>query len=220
MFSLIYLNFLWIFFSIVGLGAFGLFPSTIALFSTIRKLLNKENYESIKIFPTYWRFFKKDFWKANGYALIFVLVGYFLVFDFQFILLNDGQFTFLIPILFFILLSSILILSFFFPVYVHFDLKYFEYIKQSLLIAITSPLELLGILASTVAMYFFLTFLPGAIPLFSGSLLAYVITLLSFRAFRRIEKRQEKNRSADSISLNDSTKFEEVPSLTKESSIY
>lgn len=191
MLSLIYLNLLWIFFTILGLGILGLFPSTIALFGVIRMMVIKEDQEPLKVFQSFWGIFRKDFWKANGFGLFFAFVCYFLIFDFQFVQLSNGQFNFLLPALFFILISSILTLLFFFPVYVHFELKHFQYIKQSFLIAITSPLELFGILASTLAMYFFLTFLPGAIPLFSGSLLAYAITVLSFRAFKRIEQKQK-----------------------------
>lgn len=191
MLSLIYLNLLWIFFTILGLGILGLFPSTIALFGVIRMMVIKEDQEPLKVFQSFWGIFRKDFWKANGFGLFFAFVCYFLIFDFQFVQLSNGQFNFLLPALFFILISSILTLLFFFPVYVHFELKHFQYIKQSFLIAITSPLELFGILASTLAMYFFLTFLPGAIPLFSGSLLAYAMTVLSFRAFKRIEQKQK-----------------------------
>ncbi|MCM3359331.1 MULTISPECIES: DUF624 domain-containing protein [unclassified Psychrobacillus] len=191
MLSLIYLNLLWIMFTVLGLGILGLFPSTVALFGVVRLMIMKEGKEPFKVFQSFWRIFKKDFWKANSFGLFFAFICYFLIFDFQFVQLSNGQFNFLLPALFFILISSILTLLFFFPVYVHFELKYFQYIKQSFLIAITSPLELFGILASTLAMYFFLTFLPGAIPLFSGSLLAYAITVLSFRAFRRIEQKQK-----------------------------
>ncbi len=191
MLSLIYLNLLWIMFTVLGLGILGLFPSTVALFGVVRLMVMKEGQEPFKFFQSFWRIFKKDFWRANSFGLLFTFVCYFLIFDFQFVQLSNGQFNFLLPALFFILISSILTLLFFFPVYVHFELKYFQYIKQSFLIAITSPLELFGILASTLAMYFFLTFLPGAIPLFSGSLLAYAITVLSFRAFRRIEQKQK-----------------------------
>lgn len=191
MLSLIYLNLLWIMFTVLGLGILGLFPSTVALFGVIRLMIMKEGKEPFKVFQSFWRIFKKDFWKANSFGLFFAFICYFLIFDFQFVQVSNGQFNFLLPALFFILISSILTLLFFFPVYVHFELKYFQYIKQSFLIAITSPLELFGILASTLAMYFFLTFLPGAIPLFSGSLLAYAITVLSFRAFRRIEQKQK-----------------------------
>ena len=191
MLSLIYLNLLWIIFTVLGLGILGLFPSTVALFGVVRLMVMKEGKEPFKVFQSFWRIFKKDFWKANSFGLFFAFICYFLIFDFQFVQLSNGQFNFLLPALFFILISSILTLLFFFPVYVHFELKYFQYIKQSFLIAITSPLELFFFLSSTLAMYFFLTFLPGAIPLFSGSLLAYAITVLSFRAFRRIEQKQK-----------------------------
>jgi len=188
MIQLAYINVLWIFFILVGLGFFGLFPSTTAMFGVVRKLIRKE--VGIKIFPTFWALFRQDFIKANGFGLILAAIAYFLYFDFTFIQLNNGRFDFLLPVIGFILISCIATALILFPVYAHFNLKFLHYIKQAFLIAITSPLEVLTIALLAGAISFLLSLFPGALPLFSGSLFAYFATIISTRAFRRIEDKK------------------------------
>ncbi|WP_277585295.1 YesL family protein [Psychrobacillus antarcticus] len=185
--NLAYINILWIVFSIVGLGVFGLFPATTAMFAITRKLIIGE--KDFKIFPAFWKYFKQDFLKANGFGIFILITIYLLYFDFKFVE-QSNNFQFLIPILLFILISFIVTLIFLFPVYSHFKLRFFQYIKQSFLIAITSPIELIAIAASALVIYFVMTIFPGAIPLFSGSVFAYISTILSFKAFNKINKKK------------------------------
>jgi uncharacterized membrane protein YesL len=189
MIQLAYINILWIFFTLVGLGIFGLFPSTTAMFGVVRKLIRNE--VGVKIFPTFWTLFRQDFVKANGLGLILAAIAYFLYFDFTFIQLNNGRFDFLLPVIGFVLISCIAISLFLFPVYAHFNLKFLHYIKQAFLIAISSPLEVLAIAMIAGATYFLVSLFPGAIPLFSGSVFAYFATIISNRAFRRIESKNK-----------------------------
>lgn len=188
MIELAYINILWIFFTLAGLGVFGIFPATTAMFGVIRKRIGKE--ADVKIFPAFWTLFRQDFLKANGLGLILVAIAYFLYFDIIFIQLNNGEFDYLLPFIAFILISYIATSLFFFPVFVHFDLKFFHYIKQSFLIAITSPIEVVAIGAVVGVTYFLISIFPGAIPLFLGSVIAYLTTLISLRAFRRIERKK------------------------------
>ncbi|MBO0588117.1 DUF624 domain-containing protein [Sporosarcina sp. E16_8] len=187
MIELAYINLLWIFFTLVGLIAFGFFPATAAMFAVVRKLIRDE--EKFKILPTFWTLFRTEFLKTNGFGLIFLVISYFFYFNFHFLQLNSGELQFIFPVLIFILISSIITLLFFFQVYVHFKLTFFQYIKQSFLIAITSPIEVIAIGALAGGIYFTATLFPGVIPLFTGSVFAYVATLISFRSFARIEKK-------------------------------
>ncbi|KAA0965481.1 DUF624 domain-containing protein [Sporosarcina sp. ANT_H38] len=188
MIELAYINLLWVFFTLVGLVAFGIFPATAAMFAVVRKLIRDE--EKFKILPSFWALFRADFLKTNGFGLIFLVISYCFYFNFSFLQLNRGELQFLYPVLIFILISSIITLFFFFPVYVHFNLKFFQYLKQSFLIAITSPIEVITIGALAGSIYFVATLYPGIIPLFTGSVFAYVATLISFRSFARIEKKK------------------------------
>ncbi|WP_221566048.1 YesL family protein [Alkalihalobacillus sp. TS-13] len=184
-----YINLLWILFTCLGLVVFGLFPSTIAMFTVVQKWFKKKD---IRIFQTYWRMFRKEFIKGNGFGLIFLSLGYFLYYDFLLLQANHGSLQYLYPILVFILFVYILTLLFFFTVYVHFQLSFFQYLKQAFLIAVVSPLETLLILAAIILMYIMITILPGIIPLFPGSILAFVTTWLSRRAFQKIKNKQVK----------------------------
>ncbi|WP_246880458.1 YesL family protein [Sporosarcina sp. 6E9] len=188
MIELIYINILWILFTILGLGIFGIFPATVSMFTIVRKIIVKE--EKFKIFNTFWRTYHMEFMRTNGFAIIFYLVGYFLYYDLQFLQLNVGKFQFLYPVLILIFFSGLITLLFFFPVYVHFKLSYFQYLKQSFLIALTSPIEVITIALTGVSIYIVVSVFPGMIPLFPGSIFAYIVTRLGFRAFTRIAKRQ------------------------------
>ena len=188
MINLAYINLLWILFTIVGLGVFGVFPATSALFTVVRKLIKDE--DNIKIFSLFWVSYRTTFIQSNGFGLAFLLMAYFIYFDLYFLQSNSGSLQFLFPIIIFIMISTIITLLFLFPVFTHFNLKFFQYFKQSFLIAITSPFEVLAIGSLVGIIYFIATMLPGIIPLFTVSVFAYVTTLISFRAFTRIEKRQ------------------------------
>ncbi|MDC3412164.1 YesL family protein [Terrihalobacillus insolitus] len=188
MLKIAYINLLWIFFTVIGLIAFGIFPATAAMFAITRKWIILEERD-FKIFQTFWSFYRQDFFKLNGLALIFIVIGYFLYYDVSFLQLNSGNFRFLIPVVMLIAISYVITLLFFFPVFVHFKLKFFQYMKQSFLIALTSPVEVSGMILSAFLLYAMVYLLPGIIPLFTGSLLAVCLTLLSKRAFLRLEKK-------------------------------
>ncbi|RDW20649.1 YesL family protein [Oceanobacillus chungangensis] len=183
-----YLNLIWILFTCIGVVVFGFFPATGAMFSIVRKWYKKEN--DFRIFPAFWKIYKKEFFKLNGFAVLFTIVGYVLYYDFTFLQINSGKLSFLFPVLVLILIAYVITLLFFFPVYIHFELKFFQYIKQAFLIAVTSPVETLSIALSFVALYFIVTLIPGIIPLFTGNVLAVVSTWISNRAFRRIKIRK------------------------------
>ena len=188
MIRLAYLNILWLLFTLAGLFLFGLFPSTAAMFFVVRNWFTGK--QDVSIWKTFWRFYRGNFVRLNGFSLLFFGFIFFLYYDFSFIQLNQGKLDFLFPILMLITLMFTMTSIYFFPTYVHFELKYFQYIKQSFLIAVVSPLESISIVLSIAALYFIVTLFPGIIPLFTGSVLAYIITWLSFRAFDRIKQKQ------------------------------
>lgn len=191
MLKIAYLNILWVLFTIIGLVFLGLFPATGAMFAVVKKWFQGERQASV--FQSFWKVYRSDFIRLNGFGLIFFTVGYFLYYDFTFLVLNQGSFQFLYPGLFFLLFVYLITLSFFFPVYVHFELTFLQYIRQSFLIAVTSPLETLQIALSAAAVYFLATLVPGIIPLFTGSVLACTINWISLRAFHRIRQKKQLN---------------------------
>lgn len=188
MLKLAYMNMIWILFTLVGLVMFGFFPATVSMFTVVRKWLKRE--EPLPIFHTFWHTYKKEFLKTNGFGLIFMVIGYVLYYDFTFIGLNSGQFTFLVPVLVLIFIAYVITLLFFFPVYVHFDLTFIKTLKQTLLIALTSPIEGIQILLACGLLYGAVNLLPGIVPFFTGSVLSMIVMWISLKAFEKIEKRK------------------------------
>lgn len=184
-----YLNILWILFSFVGLGIFGIFPSTGAMFTIVQKWLRKDPVD--KLFITFWKYYKAEFVSLNKFGLFFFLFGYFLVYDFIFSLLNSDKLLFLIPIIGFIAISFFLILLFFFPLYTQFEMTFFQYLKQSFLVGASSLKETVIIFTSCILMLILIKFFPGIIPFFTGSVLALVITWSSNRALHKISSRKK-----------------------------
>lgn len=187
----IYINFLWILFTFIGLIFFGLFPATSAMFSTARTVIKgKEGFKWV--YHYFWTQYKSYFFTMNGYMLLFSLIGLILYYDFYFIYGSGLNLSLLIPILLFILLSFLLTLLMFFPVFSHFKLPFLQYIKQSFLIAATSPMETILIFLVIIVIYLLCYLLPGIIPLFPGSAFAFASTYLALRAFKRIEEKSKK----------------------------
>lgn len=187
-FNVVYLNLLWILFSIIGLVFFGLFPATAAMFAIVRKwiILGERDFN---IFTIFWSFYRKDFLKLNGFALFFFIIGYFIYFNISFLVLNPNSFQFLYPGMIILTLVYGMTLLYFFPVYVHFKLGFFQYIRQAFLLAVISPLEVIGVIVVAAILFAFIVWIPGIIPLFSGSALSICILYLSRRSFRRLTQK-------------------------------
>ncbi|MGD6854254.1 YesL family protein [Bacillus infantis] len=191
-----YLNILWIGFTFLGLGLFGLFPSTGAMFAITRKWLQKEPVENI--FSAFWNVYKKEFFILNKFGLFFIVIGYILVYDFLFLNLNGIDLQFLLPLVGCAVLSYIITLLYFFPVYNQFELKFFQYIKQSFLIGATCIVETVLLFVTVIVLMVLVRLIPGIIPLFTGSVLALSITWCSNRALRKIAARKNMINSPSS----------------------
>ncbi|MER2048413.1 MAG: DUF624 domain-containing protein [Solibacillus sp.] len=182
--KIIYLNFLWLFFSAIGLFAFGLFPATIALFTITRQFLLDIDKP---ITRTFWEVYKTEWVRGNGYAVISYIIVLILAIDFYAIYMFDSLSILLIPtfIIAFIIFGT---LFFFFPVYVHFDLAFLPMIKQAFLFTITSPFTVILNALSIVLIYGIFNIMPGAIPLFAGSVVSLFVMKFSLRSFKKIEQ--------------------------------
>jgi len=95
---LIWTNLLWIFFTVAGLGVFGIMPATVAMFTVTRRWNMKETEFSI------WHLFKdtyiKSFKESNLIGLIFLLIGGFLFLDLSFSEQMTGFFSLFLYVLF------------------------------------------------------------------------------------------------------------------------
>ncbi len=186
--KLAYLNLLWILFSILGFGVFGIMPATVATFTIARKWLKQED---IPIGKTFFFTYKKEFLKSNVIGFILAITGMILYVNYQYLHVVEN------PIIHIVVVSLILMMSILYgililyivPVYVHFDLGLSQYFKYALMIGIMNIHLTIIMVVSIYLLYLFLIFIPGLIPVFVVSMLALVIMGISYYAFLLLEKK-------------------------------
>ncbi len=188
MLKFLYVNFLWICFSLVGLVMFGLFPATVAMFAIFRKWIMGET--DIPIFRSFWRYYKKDFLKSNRLGLLLLVIGYTLYIDFQ--LLQYASDSVWITIISYVVatitLMYILTLLYVFPVFVHYEIPVFKVLNTSFLTMIVSPLSTIMMMAGSVILYFSLRNFLGLAVILGPSLFAFLVMCSVYLSFTKLIK--------------------------------
>lgn len=182
-----YLQFLWVVFTLAGLVIVGVMPATASVFSVIRKWLMKEN--DVPIFRTFINSYKSFFIETNLLGLIYFSIGLFLYFDLR--IVNTELHMDLIR--FFVFIAVFLYLSmclFLFPVYVHLNLSKLNYIKQSFLIVFARPLETFLMLVSLVVSYYFFLYLPVVFIFAGTTIVSFPLMWIGMRSFNKIQIKQ------------------------------
>ena len=178
---LAYLNLLWILFALFGLGVFGAFPATSSIFALLRQEMKNGIAPTFKSF---FKYFKKDFWKANLLGWILMFVACIVYIDFKMItyLETDIKMFFYFSLLI-VAIIALFVAFYLFPVYVHYDLEIKRYFLISLIIIFTYPIQsILTAVVSLLNLYIMLNF-PGLIPFFGMSLWAFCVSHISRSVF-------------------------------------
>lgn|SRR5699024_1036417 len=186
-FKFMFLHFLWVFFTLLGLGVFGIAPATCGLFSVIEKWLSKD--PDTPVFRSFFDTYKKEFLKSNALSVVIISISAFLYVDFM-ISKKMIQSFFIHIMLIILIILFFLILLYIYPVFVRYNLKFFHYFKQPFLIALAQPLETFGMISWVVFIVSIFFHIP-IVFIFSGStLLAYPISWLALHAFKKIEAKK------------------------------
>ncbi|MDM5299145.1 YesL family protein [Bacillus pumilus] len=187
---LAYTNVLWLLFTLLGLGLFGFMPATTALFSVMRKWI--QGHEQVKVFRTFWKVYREEFFRSNLIGVILLIVGTIIYVDLAYIyptslLLHVLRFA--IYIFGFLYLVS---LFYIFPLLAHYDWKKRLYFKFSLLLGISYLQYTLSMLVFSGLLFVLFAYLPGIVPFFSLSILAYVHMWLAYQVFQKVEFESEQ----------------------------
>jgi uncharacterized membrane protein YesL len=188
---LVYINFLWILFSLLGLLIAGFFPSTVAMFTVVRIWVLGET--DAAIFNMFWKTFKNQFLKSNilGYSLS--SIGAVLYADILYLQQAEHYALQMLyfPVLF---ISFLYLLSLFYiiPIFVHYDIKGIYTIKNALLIPIITPFTTLKMCLGLLLIVYIMIALPGSIILFCGSVTSYFIMRTANSAFIQYEQKRAK----------------------------
>lgn len=186
-----YLNILWITFTLVGLVVFGFSPATTAMFAVTRKWVRGE--ADAPIFSIFWQAYKENFLRSNCLGILLFIIGYLIFKDLEFFQLKESTlYSFMTILTLMLLFLYGLILLYIFPVLVHFDVKGIKFIKNAFLVGIVSPLSTVIMIVGISLLYYAFFSIPGLIPMFSGSVVAYLIMWAANRAFIKLEAIQSK----------------------------
>ncbi|WP_083652416.1 YesL family protein [Bacillus sp. MRMR6] len=184
---LAYVNILWMIFSLLGLVILGFFPATVAMFAVVRKWVRKDL--DVPVFKLFWTTYKAEFVKSNLLGLIIVFIGFVMYFNFTIIEAT------VIPIykwlyIPYTIITAVYILTllYVFPVFVHFNIKLKEVIKNAFILMTVSPIVTFSKAVLTGVLCFLFLKFPGVIPFYSGSVIALLLMFLSNNLFRKYEK--------------------------------
>lgn len=187
---LAFLNLLWISFSLLGLIFFGLFPATVAMFAVVRKWMLGN--DEMSIFKTFWTAYKREFLKSNILGVIILAVGLILYIDFQFVLNASNSFVSILYVPFFIITFIFISMLFYIiPIFVHYDMKLSQVIKNSFFVMIMNPLSTFYMLIGSFGIVFVLSYAPPICLLYSGNLLALFIMKPATNAFEKINQKSK-----------------------------
>lgn len=180
-----WINILWITHTLLGLVVAGFLPATAAMFAVIRKWMNGKLESSIS--KEFWQFYKKEFWKANAAGIILLVAGYILYVDLFVYEFESGSYHQILQLLvyvvaFFYMLTAV----FFFPVFVQYNFKWYQYMQYSILTAFSFPLRALSMAAIGYGFLFLTSKYSGVVFFFLGSVTAYLWLIVALPLFEKM----------------------------------
>jgi uncharacterized membrane protein YesL len=181
-FEFIYLNLLWLLFSIPLIT---IFSSTTAMFGVIRKWKLKQE---IEIFSTFKSIFKENFLSSTVLGLFWMLFLLLIIMDFRLINNLSSQ----LQLIGFAVLGIMVVLflftsSYLFSVLVHFDANLFGVIKNAFLLSVLSPFTTLIKMVLVLLCAYLVFRIPVSLFLI-GSIGAYYLYSVDHRLFEKYEK--------------------------------
>lgn len=180
------LNIIWLGLTIAGAGVLGFFPATVALFSITRRWVRSDNQG--KVGRPFWEIYKAQFFRANLYGWLSLIVGGVLYLNFHAIQAANGETPFLVVIAYLLVVTLyFLVMVTILPVSLHFEGGLLQTLKHTFQFIFGKiHLSLLFAVLIWAGVYLSLSF-PAAILFFSGSVLAYMLMWFFNRAVQKLE---------------------------------
>jgi uncharacterized membrane protein YesL len=179
--KLVYIQLLWIGFTLAGLVVFGAGPATYAMFSVMRQWVRGN--KDIPVFKSFYRAFTTGFKESLGFGLFYLAGGVILYVDLLYVQSPVLRGTLLV-------VSFLYTISLFyiFPILVHYEWKSaFLKIKCSLLFGLSYLQYTLILFVALGAVYFVLLMYPGVMTFFGLSVGSYMTMWMANQVFKRIE---------------------------------
>ncbi|MGP4039356.1 YesL family protein [Gracilibacillus sp. D59] len=188
----VWLNMLWIAFTLLGLIFFGIMPATIAMFAVARKWVLKE-YD-IPIFKTFFKEYKYTFLRANLFGLVIFIIGYFLSVFLKYtgLMNNSNIYPVLLGIFILAAVLYIMLVLYIAPVYVHYQLRFWQYIRYAVSIGAVNLHYSICAITVLAGIYFASLKFPGITLFFSFSVSAYTTMFIVNIGFTQLLKKQRE----------------------------
>lgn len=187
---LAYMNLLWLVFIAMGLVFFGFAPSTVAMFTIIRKWLQGER--ELPLFSTFMEIFKREFWTSNRLGLVLMASIFIIWFEWQLIRAVQGTlYPILVGCFIGLTLLFMVVLIYIFPVFVHYENKTIHYVKVAFLLGISYPLYSFVMLLAVICGVLISISFNGVGLLFFGSGISYILMYISNLVFSKIAQKYD-----------------------------
>ncbi|WP_346208086.1 DUF624 domain-containing protein [Caldifermentibacillus hisashii] len=180
--NLVYLNFLWILFTLLGLVIFGIGPSTYAIVSICRQWV--KGNDDLSVLPSFWKYYKESFKESVIISWIYLLVGYILTIDLLYV--SNWYLRVLFLLIAFVYLLSLI---FIYPTMAHYNWKgIFLKIKMAFLFGFSQLQYSLVLILVIITSYLVaVRIFPGILAFFGISFLFFIITWTANQIFTRME---------------------------------
>lgn len=166
------------------------FPSTAALFASVRDwIMKREDYSLIK---SYFKYYKASYKKSFLAGIILATLWFILAFDYYYFSFSIKNNSFSLFFLILMLAFFVYTINFFsFSAHYHMDIP--KLLKSTLLFTVGNPLLFFTILLTNYFIWYLsLMEIWFLIPLFTGSLIAFVSFSGFYRAITRAQAKQDK----------------------------
>lgn len=174
-------------FFLAALSPFLLFPSTAAMFSSVRDWILKKDNQSL--WKSYWYYFKGNYKRSMFAGFILTAAWAILIVDIYYLSEESTVllFTFIaLGVLLFVYTINL------FCVMAHYDLKVSRLLKRAFLFTVGSPLlSIIILVSSALVFYVSVNSLRFLIPFFTGSLIAFICFSAFYRVFEKFSSIKE-----------------------------
>ncbi|GAB2559991.1 YesL family protein [Gracilibacillus alcaliphilus] len=194
----IYLQILWLVFTLLGLGIFGAAPATVAVYRIQQRLIEEKQVVSIR--GVFWQEYKQHFRQSNLLAWMLVVIGAVIYFDLQFFMASASSWSFYVSVFFYILSVWYMItVLYILPVYVHYSLSVVGCFKQALIIGMLHPFKTIVMAISLAGTIYIMLVFPQLLLTVGISLVSFIVMIFGKTAIEHVSELQQRMSSQQTV---------------------
>ncbi|WP_053360864.1 YesL family protein [Bacillus sp. FJAT-27251] len=195
------INLLWVWYTMMGLIAGGIFPATLTVLKICRKWIMGE--KEVPIWSTFKEEYRRDFGQANLAGWTLTLAGMILYFNYLAIK-SIGDMSIVVHVAFYLLILFYLnLVVWSFPQLAHYEGKLAQLFKNAVILGFGRFHYTVGITAYVfIVLYFSLKF-PGLLPFFTVSLAGLGWAWLSMNLFKKLDVKTNQPLLLERVNKND-----------------